>query len=359
MAGAQSLEVLRQFESGNDIRQIVSCSEGGRALRLLKRREETKARAEAAKQEIENETKKRKFSTISEKFGSNAHADFLEEEFKKQTVGLVSMEEFKAKRKAIDDIIQQQSKNGKETKMRLKRSVQGNKLSFQDDPDADELDSGSDSDGADGEMKLKTRRAFGKDPSVDTAFLYDANREADMERKKQELVREYYGQEEKVKHEKLEVTYSYWDGSGHRRSCVVEKAYTIGQFLAKSKKELEKTDFPELRTTTLDSLMYVKEDLIIPHNVTFYELIKEKARGKSGPLFHFDVREDLRSSDVRIEKDESHAGKIVDRKWYERNKHIFPASRWEMFTKDKTFDQAGDRVKSAQVDPKAIPTLRG
>lgn len=27
---------------------------------------------------------------------------------------------------------------------------------------------------------------------------------------------------------------------------------------------------------------------------------------------------------------QSHPGKIVDRKWYERNKHIFPASRWEI-----------------------------
>jgi len=160
-----------------------------------------------------------------------------------------------------------------------------------------------------------------------------------MERKKQQLIKEYHSGEAAVKSEKLEVTYSYWDGSGHRRSTVVEKAFTIGQFLAKSKKELEKSDFPELRGTTLDSLMYVKEDLIIPHNITFYELIKEKARGKSGPLFHFDVHDDIRmANDVRIEKDESHAGKIVDRKWYERNKHIFPASRWEMFSKDKTFD---------------------
>lgn len=61
---------------------------------------------------------------------------------------------------------------------------------------------------------------------------------------------------------------------------------------------------------------YVKEDLIIPHNVSFYELIKalfyiasewhgkEKARGKSGPLFHFDVHEDIRMcNDSRVEKE--------------------------------------------------------
>ena len=40
----------------------------------------------------------------------------------------------------------------------------------------------------------------------------------------------------------------------------------------------------------------------------------------------FDVHDDVRSmSDIRVEKDESHAGKVVERRWFERNKHIFPA----------------------------------
>ena len=29
---------------------------------------------------------------------------------------------------------------------------------------------------------------------------------------------------------------------------------------------------------------------------------------------------------------QSHAGKVVERHWYEKNKHIFPASRWEVLT---------------------------
>lgn len=56
-----------------------------------------------------------------------------------------------------------------------------------------------------------------------------------------------------------------------------------------------------------------------------------KARGKSGPLFNFDVHDDVRLlADATVEKDESHAGKVVERGWYQRNKHIFPASRWEV-----------------------------
>lgn len=61
-------------------------------------------------------------------------------------------------------------------------------------------------------------------------------------------------------------------------------------------------------------------------------MIVTKARGKSGPLFHFDVRDDIRVvNDSRVEKEDSHPGKVVERRWYERNKHIFPASRWEVF----------------------------
>ena len=44
-------------------------------------------------------------------------------------------------------------------------------------------------------------------------------------------------------------------------------------------------------------------------HISFYDLIVTKARGKSGPLFHFDVHDDIRLvNDVRVEKDESHPG---------------------------------------------------
>lgn len=91
---------------------------------------------------------------------------------------------------------------------------------------------------------------------------------------------------------------------------------------------------------TADNLMYVKEDLIIPHHYTFYDFIVTKARGKSGPLFNFDVHDDVRLlSDVTLEKDESHAGKVLLRSWYERNKHIFPASRWEPYDPNKKYEK--------------------
>ena len=53
---------------------------------------------------------------------------------------------------------------------------------------------------------------------------------------------------------------------------------------------------PALRSAAADQIIYVKGDLIMPHSLTFYELIVNKARGKSGPLFQFDVHDDVRSA---------------------------------------------------------------
>jgi protein FAM50 len=72
--------------------------------------------------------------------------------------------------------------------------------------------------------------------------------------------------------------------------------------------------------------------------LSFYDFIASKARGKSGPLFQFDVHDDVRMlADASVEKNESHAGKIVERAWYNRNKHVFPSSRWEPFDPEKKY----------------------
>jgi protein FAM50 len=53
-------------------------------------------------------------------------------------------------------------------------------------------------------------------------------------------------------------------------------------------------------------------------------------------------------SDATVEKDESHPGKVVQRHWYERNKHIFPASRWEVY--DPTVERDSYSIHGSEVD---------
>lgn len=155
---------------------------------------------------------------------------------------------------------------------------------------------------------------------------------------REQIAQEWMQKQSQVKNEEIEITYSYWDGSGHRRQVRMKKGNSIQQFLQKCLETLRK-EFNDLKAVTVDQLMYVKEDLIIPHHYTFYDFIVTKARGKSGALFNFNVKDDIRLiNDASVEKEESHAGKVCVRSWYERNKHIFPASRWEPYDPEKKWD---------------------
>mmetsp|Transcript_13337 Transcript_13337/g.17376 ORF Transcript_13337/g.17376 Transcript_13337/m.17376 type:complete len:237 (+) Transcript_13337:454-1164(+) len=187
--------------------------------------------------------------------------------------------------------------------------------------------------------KKKEKAPVTKNPDVATDFLPDKERDEKIQMEKDRQKKEWLQRQIEMKNELVEVTYSYWDGHGHRRKTSVKKGTTISSFLEKVRKDLV-NDFHELKRLNGSDLMYVKEDIILPSDMTFYKLIVSKARGKSGPLFHFDVHDDVRLvNDVRIEKDESHPGKVCERSWYEKHKHIFPASRWEQFDPDKSFDK--------------------
>ena len=49
-----------------------------------------------------------------------------------------------------------------------------------------------------------------------------------------------------MKNETLKITYSYWDGQGHRRIAMVKKGDTVKDFLQKVKEQLI-PEFRELR----------------------------------------------------------------------------------------------------------------
>lgn len=180
-------------------------------------------------------------------------------------------------------------------------------------------------DAVSGSKKAK----IGKDPCIDTSFLPDQERDKAAEKERETLKCYWKEKEEQIKSAPLDIIYSFWDGTGHRRKITVRKGDSIGQFLIAVQKQLA-ADFREVRTTTAGALMYVKEDIIIPHRHTFYELILNKVRGKSGPLLDFGKDTVVENKASRL-RDEPHAGKVVERHWYDKNKHIFPASRWEIY----------------------------
>ena len=73
------------------------------------------------------------------------------------------------------------------------------------------------------------------------------------------------------------MVYSYWDGSGHRKSITVKKGATVGKFLEQVKHQIV-SEFSEIRSISSEDLLYVKEDLIIPQvrktKCSLYSMVK-------------------------------------------------------------------------------------
>lgn len=357
---------FRRPESG--IHTVEGNVAGSRAAALTKKREQDQLAFEEKKRsKMATTTTATDWSSsaiiIQDKFAANTTLSLSEQNFQAQTIGLVTAEEFKraariqkgevhandndynAEQKKIElQLLEKMSEKQARADKKAKKKKQLEKkkmlstLSFATEEDDLLLDDDGDHTAAAADsLSTKPKKSF-KDPTVDTSFLPDKNREEEELQLRTRLALEWKERQEAMKEEKLEIVYSYWDGSGHRRTVECRKGDSIGDFLEKVRQDLS-AEFRELSAISADALLYVKEDLMIPQDLTFYDLIVTKARGKSGPLFHFDVHDDLRigAIDSRVEKDESHPGKVVERRWYDRNKHIFPASRWELFDPTKTY----------------------
>lgn len=328
-----------------------AASEAGRAMQLMKKREIAQQEIELRKKKIEDDLK---IHNIENKFAT--HYNAVEQQLKTSTIGLVTLNEMKAKQENIvkerERKLAQKEREKEQEKERALAAKQAEKnkqkkqiqaLSFNLDEEEAEI---SDNDSTENYTKLENVQCnepvikkIKKNPDVDTSFLPDREREEEENKLREELRQEWARKQNALKEEEIEITFSYWDGSGHRRSVIMKKGNSIYQLLQRCLEVLRR-EFSELKTVMADQLMYVKEDLILPHHYTFYDFIVTKARGKSGPLFTFDVHDDIRvMHDASVETEESHAGKVLLRSWYERNKHIFPASRWEPFDPTKSYDK--------------------
>lgn len=297
------------------------------------------------RRQFEDARKKSESALGLRQFGSGT-SEAVEHAFKSETVGLVTRDEFVEKRQTIEERLKTEAKRKRdaeeeaawtqreEQRVRRAKSIQKSKLSFQDEEslEDDVLDKEQTQISVPAARKYAT---LGKDPTVKTEFLPDRDREKEEEALRIELEKEWVRKQAEIKLQPLEITYSYWDGSGHRNHVTVKKGDTVATFLRAVQEQLAPR-FREIRSSSVSNLMYVKEDVILPHNVTFYDLIVNRAQGRSGPLFLFDLQEKAATTfDPRLKSQDSHAGKVVERHWYSRNKHIFPYSLWEVYDPDK------------------------
>eukprot|EP00891_Asterochloris_glomerata_P009414 jgi/Astpho2/9414/Aster-01676 len=296
-------------------------------------REREKEKFEKLRKEREEDAARNGFKQFAK-----STTDVLDAALSAQTVGLVTQEQYKRKLAQLQQegvpTEAPKSKAAPAAKKPKKEKVKA-RMSFMDDEQEDEEEAAAGRvQKQSGAEPGQPRSLLGKDPTTATDFLPDRERQKKEEELRRQLEEEFKLRQQLIRNEPLQITYSYWDGTGHRKKIVVRKGDTVGEFLKAVKMQLAE-EFRDIRVTSVSNMMYVKEDLVLPHNISFYDLILTKARGKTGPLFNFDVHEELRANaDTRVESDDSHAGKVVDRHWYDRNKHIFPANRWEVYDAD-------------------------
>jgi protein FAM50 len=82
----------------------------------------------------------------------------------------------------------------------------------------------SDEDTSDQMLNFESaKKKLRKNPDVDTSFLPDREREDEENREREELRQEWVAKQQSLKEEVIEITFSYWDGSGHRRTVTMKK----------------------------------------------------------------------------------------------------------------------------------------
>ncbi|RYC58389.1 hypothetical protein CHU98_g7815 [Xylaria longipes] len=249
-----------------------------------------------------------------------------------------------------------------------------------EEPHGNDTDKGGDrdSDGAENmsKSKSKSKSKFKVNSSVSVVprpVTKSALRHEAAER--EALRRQFLERQERVKATEIAIPFVFYDGANIPGGTVrVKKGDFVWQFLDKSRKvgaDLgvgEKANARrEWARVGVDDLMMVRGNVIIPHHYDFLFFIMNKTLGPNGTvLFSYDAE----ASRPRPEQPNADCGqapsppataplsstitqtpvdslegasddptwtRVVDRRWYERNKHIYPASMWQDFDPEKDY----------------------
>ncbi|KAI4595617.1 hypothetical protein KJ359_006606 [Pestalotiopsis sp. 9143b] len=240
------------------------------------------------------------------------------------------------------------------------------KLSFDDDDEGNNEEGA----GADKELVKAKFKANAGVSVVPRAVTKAALRRDAAER--EALRKEFLERQEIVKTTEIAIPFVFYDGSNIPGGTVrVKKGDFVWVFLDKSRKvgaDLGVGDKANARRewarVGVDDLMIVRGNIIIPHHYDFLYFIMNKTMGPNNKrLFEYlnetpppskpddtpydplstaaskaaKAAEDM--SKLEGASDDPTYTKVVDRRWYERNKHIYPASMWQEFDPEKDYNQ--------------------
>ncbi|KAI1266960.1 XAP5-domain-containing protein [Xylariaceae sp. FL1019] len=261
-----------------------------------------------------------------------------------------------------------------------KKATRNTKLSFAgDDHDDDDggrsEETGGDSSAGDIKAGDKVKSKFRANSSVSMVprvVTKSALRREAAER--DALRRQFLQRQEAVKITEIAIPFVFYDGSNIPGGTVrLKKGDFIWQFLDRSRKvgaDLgvgEKANARrEWARVGVDDLMMVRGNVIIPHHYDFLFFIMNKTVGPSGTLlFGYDAEMPRPSAQLADQNgladvspisvpsappkipveslegasDDPTSTKVVDRRWYERNKHIYPASMWQEFDPERDYEK--------------------
>ncbi|KAL4921420.1 XAP5, circadian clock regulator-domain-containing protein [Aspergillus aurantiobrunneus] len=182
------------------------------------------------------------------------------------------------------------------------------------------------------------------------------------------LRKEFLVMQDAVKNTEILVPFVFYDGTnipagtakvkkGDQVWLLLDRCRKVGAELGVSgtsgASKGRKYNRREWARVSVDDLMLVKGEVIIPHHYELYYFIADRVPSFSntgGLLFDYSNKPPPPPSTddplYRPSNDELEGGdkdpaltKVVDRRWYERNKHIFPASLWREYEPGPEFEE--------------------
>ncbi|CAK7198363.1 hypothetical protein SEUCBS139899_001024 [Sporothrix eucalyptigena] len=254
-----------------------------------------------------------------------------------------------------------------------KKGGKVSKLSFL----GDEEDEGDEEEAPKEKKDKKASTPSGLPPIK--SFTQQARRRQEAER--EALRKEFQALQDAVKASEVAIPFVFYEGAnlpggvvkvkkGDHVWLFLDRSRKVGARLGVGEKKLSKARLHWARIN-VDDLMLVRGNLIIPHHYSFYFFLINKTLGPGGErVFNYTSDEAPDPATVapltkpaskdgsdEAEEDYSHLEgvgddpgltKVVDRRWYERNKHIYPASLWQEFDPEEDYvnqvrrDQGGN-----------------
>ncbi|KAL2313803.1 Xap-5-like protein [Schizosaccharomyces pombe] len=264
-------------------------------------------------------------------------ADEIHEILRNSTTGLVHLKDYQRVKQNIVEKREKHALSTTSTKIKKKKDALSKKVKQGIKVNKGKLSFGEDEELENDDLPLKKvekKMFMGKDPSADTSFLPDAEREIRENAKRAEYRKQWLKEQEQIREKEILIPFIYYDGTSTTYHVRTRLKDSVGHFLADMKQQI-----PFLkRILDMDKFLLVQSDLIIPHHHELYYFYINKVQGRDGLLFDFDKLSCSSPEMVATTQLPSQCiPHLVQKSYYLQNRHVFPCVHWEVFDSRKDY----------------------